>query len=99
MKFIEAFKKIVQAGDFFHSAQLLRYQTENQYRTTTGGIISIAIIVVILVGFARMIIDTVNLSTITYTLKTERQTDPKSTTLFTDPTKNFMFGIEIAIDG
>lgn len=62
-------KNFIKMNDFFHSIQFLRYEKENDYRTFTGGLISLVIITVILIGFAQMIISTFNLSTITYTMK------------------------------
>jgi hypothetical protein len=43
---------------------MLRFDKEMEYRSVTGGLFSIAIIVAVLVGFAGMIIDTLSLSTI-----------------------------------
>ena len=56
-------------SDFFNSSQLLRYENENEYRTLTGGIVSIGIAITIVIGFASMISDTLNKSAITYTQK------------------------------
>ena len=53
------------------------------------------IIVTILIGFASMILDTLNLSSISYTQNVITRTDPSPTTITTSPDSNFMFGIEI----
>ena len=39
--------RMIEKVDFFNSSQLLRYEKENDYRTFTGGFISLGIIVVI----------------------------------------------------
>ena len=43
---------------------MLRFDKEMEYRTFTGGIFSLGIIIAVLVGFANMIIDTLALNTI-----------------------------------
>jgi hypothetical protein len=80
-------------SDFFNSSQMLRFQNENEFRTLTGGIISIGIIITIIVSFASMILDTLNLSTINYTENSIKRVDPSYTAMTADPDKNFMFAI------
>ena len=81
--------------DFFYSTQLLRFQKEGEYRTFTGGLLSIGIIVAIIVGFANMIMDTLNKGTITTSFKSEKNPNPTSTTMVASPDNMFMFGVEI----
>lgn len=61
MKFWKLVKGAVKSTDFFYSSEMLRYEEELQFRTMTGGILSLAIIIATLIGFASMIIDTLNL--------------------------------------
>lgn len=82
-------------GDFFNSSQMLRFQKENEYRTLTGGIISICIIITIIISFASMILDTLNLSTINYTENALKRVDPSLTVITAHPDHNFMFAIEV----
>lgn len=42
-----------------------------------------------------MIMDTLNLSTITYTQNVQKRVNPTPTTITADPSQKFMFGIEI----
>jgi hypothetical protein len=51
-------------NDLFYASEMLRFDKELEYRSITGGIFSMAIIVAVLVGFASMIIDTLALNTI-----------------------------------
>lgn len=44
-----------------------------EYRTLTGGLVSLAIIITILVGFANMILDTLDLNSITTTMQVIKQ--------------------------
>jgi hypothetical protein len=85
----------VKKVDFFNSFQLLRYEKETEYRTFTGGLISVAIIATIVIAFASMILDTLNRSSIDFTQNTLRLTDPALSTLVASPDSNFMFGVEV----
>ena len=76
-------KKLIQQADLFCSNQLLRYNSDTQYSTITGGLLSIAIIVVIVIGFASMIADILNRTSITSTLTTTKHSDPPLSTLVT----------------
>ena len=95
MKFLRILKEAVEMSDFFYSTKLLRFQKDGEYHTVTGGILSIGIIIIIIVGFANMIISTVNRTTITTSLKVEKKTSPTLTTLTSSAEKNFMFAIEV----
>ena len=65
MKILSKVKEAVQMSDFFYSTHMLRFEKEGEYRTLTGGLLSVVIIVVIVLGFANMIIDTLNMTNIT----------------------------------
>lgn len=79
----------------FYASDMLRYEKEGEYSTITGGIISVGIIIAILVGFASMILDTLDLSVITTQASLTKQIDPTSAILTTEPEAHFMFGIEL----
>jgi hypothetical protein len=51
--------------------------------------------VTIVIGFASMVVDTLTLSTISFTQNVKTRTDPSPITLTTSPDKNFMFGLEV----
>ncbi len=51
-------KKLLSASDYFNSRNMLRFEKEDEYKTITGGIISLAIIVVIVVAFTKEILIT-----------------------------------------
>ena len=50
--------KFLSATDYFNSSSMLRFENENDYKTITGGIISVAIIVTIIVSFTSEILVT-----------------------------------------
>lgn len=66
-----------------------------EYRTLTGGLISLGIIITIFIGFANMILDTLDLNTITTSMEVIKQQVPTPATLSTSPESNFMFAVEI----
>jgi hypothetical protein len=74
---------------------MLRYEKESDYRTLTGGLLSLGIIATILTGFASMIMDTLNLTSISTSIDVMKNTDPTHTKLTASPDSNFMFAIEV----
>ena len=81
--------------DFFNSSQLMRLDKESDYRTITGGVMSIALITTILIAFTDMIGDTLNRNTISYTQSTIMNIDPSKIEMKASPKDNFMFGISL----
>jgi hypothetical protein len=95
MGLLRKLQSLIKVTDFFYSSEMLRYNDENEYRTLTGGLISIGIIITILVGFASMIIDTLNLNTISTTSELIKNKIPTPSILSTSPDSHFMFAAEI----
>jgi hypothetical protein len=95
MVFLQHFKKVIYQLDLFCSSQLLRYNSDTQYKTLTGGLLSLTIIVVIIVGFANMISNTLNRTSISSTLTTTKQSNPPLATLVPNKETMFMLGFEI----
>ena len=95
MKFLRMMKNMVEMSDFFYSTQMLRFQKEGEYRTLTGGLLSLGIIVTIVIGFTSMIRETLNRSSFTTSLTVEKKPDPSATLMTASPESMFMFGIEI----
>ena len=79
----------------FYSTELLRYQSNKDYRTVTGGIISLSIILMITLGFATMIIDTLNKTSINSTLNVKKSNNPSFYNIKADAKNMFMFGVKI----
>ena len=57
-------KKVLSATDYFNSSNMLRFENEDDYKTITGGIISLAIIAVIIVSFTSEILITLQRTSI-----------------------------------
>lgn len=92
---LQNIKKLIYQADLFCSSQLLRYNSDTQYNTLTGGLLSLSIITVIIVGFASMIASTLNRSTITSTTTTVKQSTPPLATLVAGEENMFMFSVSI----
>ena len=59
LKIWKIMKKVLSATDYFNSSNMLRFENEDDYITITGGIISIAIIIVIVIAFTSEILVTI----------------------------------------
>ena len=64
MGILKKIEKGVKKVDFFYAKEMLRYEDEEDYKTLTGRVISLTIIIAIIVGFANMILSTLNLTSI-----------------------------------
>jgi len=60
---------------------MLRFNNQMEYRTLTGGLFSLAIIIAVLMGFYNMIIDTFSLNSITFLQTIIKETDPSPASL------------------
>ncbi len=81
MRILKGIDYIVKKIDFFYSRDMLRYEDDEDYKTLTGGIASIGIIVAIVIGFASMILDTLNLTSITTSTQVIKNVTPPSSIL------------------
>jgi hypothetical protein len=85
--------KFIYQLDLFCSSQLLRYNKDKEYKTLTGGIFSLGIVIVIMTGFTSMILETLNRTSISSDLTTVKQSDPPLATLTPNKENMFAFGI------
>ena len=60
----------------FYSSEMLRYNKDSQYQTFTGGIVSIAVVLVVVAGFFNMISETVNRTAISSSLNIVTTSNP-----------------------
>jgi hypothetical protein len=88
-------KRLIYKLDMFCSSELLRYNAETQYKTLTGGILSLAIVCIIAGGFFNMVLDTLDRVTITSSLITKKQSDPPLATIVPSSDNMFMMGFSI----
>lgn len=95
MTVLKKLQKAIEQVDMFCSSELLHYNSETQYKTLTGGLFSISIIIFIVIGFASMISDTLNRTTIASSVQTIKQSDPTLSILKNNKEGMFMFGISV----
>jgi hypothetical protein len=63
---------------------MLRYDNDTEYKTVTGGIITISIIILVTIGFASMITDTLNKTAISSSLDINTSNNPTYFNLIAD---------------
>lgn len=76
--------------DLFAPHIPIRYKRENDYKTCTGAIVSLALLVFFGVVFVNSFIDMVHRTSITTTVLLKEENDPSK---FTTETPSFMFAI------
>ena len=92
---LKPFKRLLRYSDLFCSNEMLRYNNTTQYKTITGGIISITLIIAIISGFYQMILNCVQKTSINYTLQIKKTNDPPRMNLIAGKNK-FMIGVSIS---
>ena len=76
MNFLQCLKPFLQSTDLFYSTEMLRYNSKSKYKTVTGGIVSLIMIVANIVGFSQMIISTMEKTAITSNFEIKKFSDP-----------------------
>jgi hypothetical protein len=92
---LKTLKGLIYHFDMFCSSELLRYNAQTQYKTLTGGLLSVAIICVIAGGFFNMVLDTLDRSSISSSLTVTKQSSPPLATLVPGEDNMFMLGLSI----
>jgi hypothetical protein len=85
-------KEFVRAWDLFCTTDLLRYKENPEYRSLTGGVVSIAIFVTFAILFARTIFNTFEKQTIISKTTRSEETTPS---LFATQSTPFLFALGI----
>jgi len=93
MSFLKALKNQISKSDMFYASEMLRYDSDSQYKTVTGGILSIGIFITIIIAFTSMIGDTFNRTSISYSFQTLKEDEPTPVTI--DPNSGFMIAFEV----
>lgn len=83
---------MVHQADFFSTTELIRYREEPDFKTFTGGIFSLAIIILLAVIFSSMSISAVNREHIEWTSQTFKDSIPPTLEL---PFNTFNIGVEL----
>lgn len=69
-KFIKGLQKLLRMCDLFAISQFIKYKGESDFKTSTGGFCSVAIIVIFAVLFTSMAITTLNKDIIKWSSET-----------------------------
>lgn len=85
MRLLSFFRSAIRESDFFSSSEMLRFHGDLEYRTLTGGVLSIAILITVIIGFASMILDTISLSSITTQKIVNQASSPTALNLTASP--------------
>lgn len=88
-------KRMLRNADLFYSTEMLRYKSTSQYKTITGGVVSVFIIIAILIGFSQMILTTLDKTSITSNLETKKSKDPTKMEVVAGENK-FMIGVYVS---
>lgn len=83
---------LVEECDLFCSPISLRYKNDNDYKTLTGGIVSILLIILFLIVFYQKSMETLRLSNIISSTTIFEEVNPS---LVNTTTKTFMFVIGV----
>jgi hypothetical protein len=62
--------------DMFYSSEMLRYDSDSQYQTFTGGLVTLVIVMIVIIGFFNMISETLNRTAINSTLNVVTGSSP-----------------------
>jgi hypothetical protein len=92
---LKSLKSLIYQLDMFCSSELLRYNSQTQYKTLTGGLLSLAIIGIITGGFFNMIMGTLDRTSITSSVVMTKQNNPPLATLIPSAENMFMLGFSI----
>ena len=89
------FIKILRMVDFFQSSKLLRYNGDAEYKSTSGGIVSVTVVIIFIILFSNMGLKTLRKETITSSSYTENEIDPSEMNMVMGPEGGMMFGVYI----
>jgi hypothetical protein len=93
MKLKSCVAKFFKLCDLFSTSQFLRYKEDGDYKTVSGGVVSLMIISVFLALFMNTAIQTVNKDIISWTSTTTNYLSPTSTNVTFGPSSNFVFTV------
>ena len=91
MGYAKQIKTIFLEADFLYSSDILRYNNDSKYKTVSGAVFSLIIMMTIVVGFSSMIISTMEKNTFESSLQVKKTENPSTITLKADESK-FMLG-------
>ena len=95
MKCKSFLSELTKTFDLFSLSQFLRYKQDNDYKTVSGGLISLLVVGIFAFLFSSNAISTVNKTAIAWKSTIEDAFNPTPTTLTFNPQGKMMFGISV----
>ena len=89
------FIKMLRMFDFFQSSKLLRYNGDAEYKSTSGGIVSMTVVIIFIILFSSMGMKTLRKEIITASSNTENEIDPSDMNMTMGPEGGIMLGVYI----
>ena len=87
--------KILRMVDFFQSSKFLRYNGDAEYKSTSGGIVSMTVVIIFIILFSSMGMKTLRKEIITASSNTENEIDPSDMNMTMGPEGGIMLGVYI----
>ena len=95
MKCKSFFSELIKIFDLFSLTQFLRYKQDEDYKTFSGGVISLLVVGIFSSLFSSNAIATVNKTDITWKSTIEDDFNPTPTNITFNPQGRMMFGIAV----
>ena len=81
--------------DFFQSSKFLRYNGDAEYKSTTGGFTSVAVVIIFVILFSSMGLRTIKKEIISSSVDTQSSVEPSELTVNLGPSGDTMFGVTV----
>lgn len=95
MYLIKSFRQLLVKFDFFPATQFLRYKGSTEYRTATGGIFTILIIIIFCILFFNALLDIIAKKNVTLKSEIQHQQVPIPAQVNFGPSGGFLFALRI----
>ncbi len=93
--FLKGLLRLLRWGDMFTTSQFLRYRGDSDYGTATGGFTSIAVLIVFVILFANLGLQTARREIINSSVSQESETSPSPMDLIIGPDGGFIFVVGV----
>lgn len=92
---MKSFRQLLVKFDFFPATQFFRYKGSTEYRTATGGVFTILIIVIFCILFFNALLDIIAKKNVTLKTNIQNQSVPSQAQINFGPQGTFMFALRI----
>lgn len=94
-KHISFLQSVFRKFDLFPATQFLRYKEEGDYKTATGGFVSIAIMIIFVILFYNLGTQTINREIINGSISYNIEVEPQPLSIKFTENSDFMFSVGI----